>query len=339
MKFEIVISTTNIDRNDWLNYRRAGIGGSDVSAILGVNKYKSAFSLWADKTGQAKPDQGNKATQWGNDLEMVVAQNYAREYNAQVAAWPQLLRSKENPFMLANLDFLICEGDVFPNGEVTVLGPTDPFPGDVLRILEIKTTGIVGRGSGHLWNNGGVPQAYELQGHHYSLVTGIDRVTFACLVPGEGLVVREREYTNATANAQIIDDERAFWNLVETKTPPDATGGQSTLEAVHHMFPVQTPGKTVEADDQLLELIAEYRRVKALVEGSEAVLKDIRAQLEYLIGDGETVEWAGQELLTLKATKGRESLDTKAFKATCPDIYQNFVRVSQGARVLRLKGE
>ena len=36
---------------EWLEDRRKGIGGSDVGALLGLNKYKSPYTLWAAKSG------------------------------------------------------------------------------------------------------------------------------------------------------------------------------------------------------------------------------------------------------------------------------------------------
>lgn len=37
-------------REAWLKQRNKGIGGSDAGIILGVNKYKSPYTLWAEKS-------------------------------------------------------------------------------------------------------------------------------------------------------------------------------------------------------------------------------------------------------------------------------------------------
>ena len=44
------------DREAWLKMRNTGIGGSDASVIVGLNKWKSTFKLWMEKTGQAEPE-------------------------------------------------------------------------------------------------------------------------------------------------------------------------------------------------------------------------------------------------------------------------------------------
>lgn len=37
---------------EWLELRKAYIGGSEAGAIIGMNPYKSAYTLWAEKTGR-----------------------------------------------------------------------------------------------------------------------------------------------------------------------------------------------------------------------------------------------------------------------------------------------
>jgi len=43
-----LVSTETLSKEEWLKYRNQGIGGSDVSVICGINKYKSMFELWVE---------------------------------------------------------------------------------------------------------------------------------------------------------------------------------------------------------------------------------------------------------------------------------------------------
>lgn len=43
-------------REDWLKARGHTIGGSDASAVIGMNPYKSNVDLWLEKTGQVIPE-------------------------------------------------------------------------------------------------------------------------------------------------------------------------------------------------------------------------------------------------------------------------------------------
>ena len=70
MNANILVETENLSREEWLRYRKCGIGGSDVAAILGISKWNSAISLWLDKTNQTnEPVEENEAMYFGSLLE------------------------------------------------------------------------------------------------------------------------------------------------------------------------------------------------------------------------------------------------------------------------------
>ncbi|MDE5859902.1 MAG: YqaJ viral recombinase family protein [Oscillospiraceae bacterium] len=46
---KILASTENMPYEEWLEYRKKGIGGSDASVVCGINKYKSPVELWLEK--------------------------------------------------------------------------------------------------------------------------------------------------------------------------------------------------------------------------------------------------------------------------------------------------
>ena len=53
---KVLAKTNGMERKEWLEWRRMGIGGSDASVIAGVNPFRSIFDLWLDKTGQKEPE-------------------------------------------------------------------------------------------------------------------------------------------------------------------------------------------------------------------------------------------------------------------------------------------
>ena len=69
----IIISTKDMPREEWLEYRRLGIGGSDAGAIIGMNPYATPYSVWADKTGRLPEKEDNEAMRQGRDFEDYVA--------------------------------------------------------------------------------------------------------------------------------------------------------------------------------------------------------------------------------------------------------------------------
>ena len=48
-----LVSTKDMDRDDWLEVRRTGIGSSDAATAVGLNPYQSQLELWTQKTGKA----------------------------------------------------------------------------------------------------------------------------------------------------------------------------------------------------------------------------------------------------------------------------------------------
>ena len=48
MASELIKLNTELE---WLEERNKIIGGTDISAILGLNKLKTPYDVWADKTG------------------------------------------------------------------------------------------------------------------------------------------------------------------------------------------------------------------------------------------------------------------------------------------------
>ena len=61
MPAKALVSTENMPYEDWLEYRRLGIGGSDASVVCGINRYKSPVELWLDKTSQLPPQEAGVA--------------------------------------------------------------------------------------------------------------------------------------------------------------------------------------------------------------------------------------------------------------------------------------
>ena len=44
-----LVSTLNLSKAEWLQYRKRGIGGSDAGAVCGLNPYVSVMDVYLDK--------------------------------------------------------------------------------------------------------------------------------------------------------------------------------------------------------------------------------------------------------------------------------------------------
>lgn len=75
-----MIPIGNLSRNEWLQLRKNGIGGSDAGAICGLNPYASPLSVYMDKTGGLEEKEDNEAMRQGRDLEEYVARRFWKHY-------------------------------------------------------------------------------------------------------------------------------------------------------------------------------------------------------------------------------------------------------------------
>ena len=167
-----LVDTRKIERADWLEVRKSGIGGSDAAAAVGLNPHKSALELWMEKTGrdahlpQPDPTDTREPVFWGQLLEPIVAAAYTQQTGNRVRKVNAVLRHPTVPYMLANLD------------REVVGAPS-------VQILECKTAGEFGA---RLWRDG-VPEYVQLQVQHQLAVTGKQAADVAVLLCGQKLEV------------------------------------------------------------------------------------------------------------------------------------------------------
>lgn len=101
MGVNIFVKTDALPREEWLHCRKRGIGGSDVAAILGISKWKSAVDLWLDKTNQSNElEEENEAMQWGNIMEPVIRNHFAEVMGKSVVQVKAILQHSEYPYLL-----------------------------------------------------------------------------------------------------------------------------------------------------------------------------------------------------------------------------------------------
>jgi putative phage-type endonuclease len=329
-----IIPVWDLTEDQWLTLREEGIGGSDAGTICGVNKYKSPYALWAEKSRLVGRDFAGDAAKWGHRLEPVVAAAYAEDHNKAIVSWPVLIRSTVHSFMFANVDNWIVEpSEQFPAGQVTEWRSSEA-PEGILSILEIKTTGIASPGTAHQWKNDGIPESYQLQTVHYGVVTGVHSIVFAALLAGQGLVVREPEWDDDLAE-NLVAAEGQFWDLVTSGQPPAVDGTDATESALSEQYGRSEPGKEYDGGSALLIAWDEFQSAKAEAEAADKVRKEKRALILSMVGDAEIGLSNGTPLFTYKTGKDVESVDTARLKAEAPEVYANFLKTRPGARTLR----
>ena len=96
--------TGNLTREEWLQLRRNGIGGSDASVIMGKNPYRSILQLWEEKTGKLPvTDNGNEFTYWGNVMEPIIRKEFMNRTGLKVRQKHAMIFHEEYPYLFAEL--------------------------------------------------------------------------------------------------------------------------------------------------------------------------------------------------------------------------------------------
>lgn len=251
------VDTRHMSRDDWLKLRRKTIGGSDAAGIVGLSRYSSPYTVWANKTGRLPDSEDNEAMRQGRDLEEYVAKRWMESTGKTVRRCNAMIYNSHYPFAHADIDRAVV-------GERAG--------------LECKTTSTLNLTQFH-----GVefPEQYYVQCVHYLAVTGWERWYLAVLVLGKGFYTFTLERNQDEIDA-LMAAEQNFWNYVETDIPPELDGSKSTADALQTVFPVSTGG-----DMQLFgreTLLQDYfllrEQKNALEEQIEQIENTIKADMQ-----------------------------------------------------------
>lgn len=91
-------------QSEWLEWRRHGIGGSDVGAVLGVSKFRTPFDVWTDKV-HGRVDFATPDTRRGTYLEPGIARWYGEEAECLMAR-AESIEHPELPWARCTPDYL-----------------------------------------------------------------------------------------------------------------------------------------------------------------------------------------------------------------------------------------
>lgn len=277
---------------EWLALRHEYIGGSEAGAILGMNPYKSAYTLWAEKTGRIQEFTGNITTKTGAYLEDFVARLFEEESGKKVKRCNAMMVNDRYPFAEANVDRLVM-------GEKS--------------LLEIKTTNSLPNMK--RLRSGEFPDTWYAQCTHYLAVTELEKAYLAVLVNCREFYIFELEREEAEIEA-LMRAEEDFWNLVKTNTPPAVDGASSTTDTIGTLYPESNDSQIslTAYDGELRQYMELGSRIKALKAEQDEIGNRVKAYM------GEAAKGDSGEFKVSWVSSVRKSFDAKAFSSSRPDI-------------------
>lgn len=334
---EVIVDIENLSNEDWLDYRRQGIGGSDVAAIMGISPFATAQDLYYDKIG-VKPVIEEDTNNWvalevGHRLEDLVAKIFSVKTGLEVFPIRKMFRHPDYPFMLADVDYFIR----FPDGGTG--------------ILECKTTNYNCQDK---WADGQIPDNYIYQVRHYLAVMNLDCAYIACLYGNNAdeFFIRKIE-RDMDEEQEIIEQEEYFWNeYVQKKVVPPLYGKPDLILNSIRRFTGNGDKALPElritiSGMQKLDRYLELAEEKSALDSRKREIETEQKQLSIPIVQemGQTCKAVVEGVncryrITYNPTKrtqiGKEQIEK--LKIQHPDIFTEYAKTSE-SRVFRVKKE
>ena len=299
------------NREQWLEMRRRGLGGSDAATVVGLNPYSSRLALYADKLGLMPERDDNEAMRQGRDLEAYVAERWCEVTGKAVQRVNAILMNEEYPFALANIDRKVV-------GERAG--------------LECKTTSVYNNAD---FAAGEIPPMYYTQCMHYLAVTGYDRWYLAVAVLNKAFYTFTIERDEAEIDA-LMAAERKFWEEhIVKRIPPEADGSDASMAVLDNKVFVDDTAMLQDVDP----LLDELERVSGIIKEYEEDKDNLKAQIIQRMGDrarGQALRWTVTYL-----PQERTSINKDRLLRQYPQAYGDCVTTStyRTFRVKKIKGE
>jgi putative phage-type endonuclease len=210
MAVEMLVLKTH---EDWLKNRIHGIGGSQISAVVGENPYLTNVQLWEQKTGRAKPEDisDKPYVKYGTNAEHHLRELFKLDFPQYRVEYVEnnSFRNDKYPWALASLDGWITD----EQGRKGV--------------LEIKTTEILQSMQKEKWKDQ-IPMNYYCQVLFYMAVIEADFAVLKAQLKTEfdGVpYLQTKHYRIERADVQadidyLMREGERFWEYVKNDVRP-----------------------------------------------------------------------------------------------------------------------
>jgi len=266
----------------WLDWRKEGLGASEIPAVMNESEYETPLSLWRLKTGRTKPESSNYAQTIGLDNEAKARSIY--ELDTGIDCPPALFQHPDLVWARCSLDGWVEE---------------------LKRVVEIK---CMGREKHALTRAGQVPATYIGQLQWQLFVTGAKVAHFVSLNPETMADIEIVAVTPDMAYwVRMIPAAEAFWKCIETDTPPAITDRDFLhVEDEKTVAAFTRWRRAKEAADQL-EGLLEKLKVRSKQEAEK--LEAARAEIKELMVHPK-IKAAGVKVIKVRRKSG-ETLDIR----------------------------
>ena len=199
-------------REEWLQNRQR-LGGSDASAILGMNPYRTNIELWQIKTGQMVPEDisDKPYVKYGTEAEQHLRELFKLDFPEYQVFYEEnnMWLNDKYPFAHASLDGWLLDQEGRKG------------------VWECKTTNILQSMQKEKWKDR-IPDNYYIQLLHYLMVTEFDFAVLKAQLKSEfngEIYIQTKHYKIERAEVQadieyLESSEREFWKQVQERKRP-----------------------------------------------------------------------------------------------------------------------
>lgn len=318
------LSHVGADRASWLEWRRGGIGGSDIAAIVGLSPWASKYSVWVDKLGLVPATPENDAQSHGRYAEHAIKAWFEDTQGLHVIGEQRWCSHASLPWARCTPDGFLTEGNI----NVTTFG--DPVAvymrddgttcsADPVGLVEFKVSDF------KRWDDG-IPDHYQAQAQWQMFVTGLSVVVFA-VMHGKRFERYDLERDDDDI-AYLRDAAEAFWHdHVVTGQAPATDGSNATTYALNHRWRPERHDDAVDLDKQQIMVIEELRYSRSERIWWEQREETLTNQVKELLGEHTVGRVDGKDAVTWRPSQTNR-IDTKALRAAHPDIAKQFTKTT-----------
>ena len=291
----------NAEKIQWLQARSLGIGGSEITSVMGLDPYRTPYALWEQKTGRAPDFGGNKFTEMGNYLEPVVAQMFQDKsgYEVYVPA-QEHWQHPDYPHLLGTPDRFVS----MKHGD---------------GVLEIKTTQKrisredVMEGSALNW---------YFQVQWYMGISDRKKGFLAWLCSGVDFDWIEFDF-NPEIFADMVEAGNNFWNdHVLADAPPPPLTKEDIMKTIGRVLP-----DPIELPEEALRYHFQIKENKAKIKELEGANDELTTAVQLLMMDKSIATYQGATLFTWKESNPTR-LDQKALKEEQPEVWEKYAKTT-----------
>lgn len=282
----------DLEREQWLEQRRTGLGSSDAAAVCGLSEFATPLHVYLDKLGLLPP-RSEPRLRWGLKLEDVIAEAYTQQTGTALYRPATMMRHVNHPWMLATLDRLTSLAEMS-------------------RVVELKAA-TTSKG----WGEPGtdeVPQGYLIQVQHQMAVAGLEVADVAVLIALGDF----RVYTVRRSEAlveKLIGIERDFWRRVEDRDPPEPDWRHPETPGLVELLHRPAAGVRRCLGDGARFLAERYQATGEQIGLLKKEREEIKARLAEHMGDAEIGELPGDLEVVRNEVHVKERM-TRAYSYT-----------------------